>query len=516
MSCPTHPRRSASRLPALCLLLALALGAGRPALARATRIMFLHHSTGESLIEEGNVRQGFTTLGYEFYDHGYNEEGLRLADGSYTGTSFDVPGDNTDPDGFATIFAQPLHDPPDNTFSHLMQYDVIAFKSCFPTSNIGDDYQLDEYKSYYLSIRDRMDQYPDTIFIVVTQPPQVPGASDASEATRARAFADWLGSEEYLAGHRNVFTFDFFDHLAGSDNFLRPEYRMDDYDAHPNERANREIGPPFVEFIDQAIRSYESGVPRPTAVPATAPAEATTEPPREEVPESPPDAPSPTGMIDDFEAATGSWETSAGTGSGAECRPDTGMAHTGVASLRIDCNIAQDGWGDCGRHFDRPQDWGGGAGLSFWLRSDSAVEWLTLMVFSGDPDGPTPFEVDVEIAAADWVQFSFLWSDFERAEWADEAGLATVDPARVTGYGFSIGAAGGNLWVDDVTLVTGEGAEEPPVGSAGEPTSEPGDTDTGGGEVSGEDEEAGGGFCPLSAAVVPVGLLTLFTRRRRA
>jgi hypothetical protein len=121
------------------------------------------------------VREAFTALGadtghpYEFYDHGYNGDGLRLADGSHTGTNFDVPGDNTDPDGFAEIFAQPLHDPPDNTFSHLMQYDVIAFKSCFPTSNIADDYQLDEYKSYYLAIRDRMDQYPDKIFVIVTQ-----------------------------------------------------------------------------------------------------------------------------------------------------------------------------------------------------------------------------------------------------------------------------------------------------------------------------------------------------------
>ena len=37
-----------------------------------------------------------------------------------------------------------------------------------------------------------MDQYPDKLFIVVTQPPQVPGSSDRDEARRARALADWL------------------------------------------------------------------------------------------------------------------------------------------------------------------------------------------------------------------------------------------------------------------------------------------------------------------------------------
>jgi hypothetical protein len=111
--------------------------------------------------------------------------------------------------------------------------------------------------SYYLSIRDRMDQYPDKIFIVVTQPPQVPNETSPEEAARARAFTDWLASDEFLAGHPNVFTFNFFDLLADpGENVLRPEYRGDEWDAHPNGLANQGIGPLFVDFIDQAIQSY--------------------------------------------------------------------------------------------------------------------------------------------------------------------------------------------------------------------------------------------------------------------
>jgi hypothetical protein len=222
-----------------------------------SRIIFLHHSCGANLIEQGNVRQLLTDLGYEFYDHGYNGDGLVLADGTWTGTSFDVPDENTDPDGYANIFAQPLNDPPDNTFSHLMEYDVIAFKSCFPVSNIQSDEQLAEYQSYYLSIRDRMDQYPEKIFIVVTEPPEIPNDTDAAAAARARTFTDWLASDEYLSGHPNVFTFNFFDLLADpSDNMLRAEYRTDEWDAHPNELANQTIGPQFADFIDQAVRTY--------------------------------------------------------------------------------------------------------------------------------------------------------------------------------------------------------------------------------------------------------------------
>jgi hypothetical protein len=221
------------------------------------RIIFLHHSTGEALIEQGDVRQRLTDMGYEFYDHGYNDDGLTLADGTPAGRDFDVPDDNTDPDGLADIFAQPLHDPPDNTFSYLMQYDVIAFKSCFPVSNIDSDEQLAEYKSYYLSIRSRMDQHLDKIFIVVTPPPEVPANTDPQAAARARAFADWLASDEYLSGHPNVFTFDFFDLLADpSANTLRADYQTDESDAHPNELANQTIGPIFADFIAQSIRSY--------------------------------------------------------------------------------------------------------------------------------------------------------------------------------------------------------------------------------------------------------------------
>lgn len=235
-----------------------------PLMEGAITIVFLHHSTGANLIEQGGVRQRLTDMGYAFYDHGYNADGLTLPDGSSAGYNFGVPDDNTDPDGLAAIFAQPLHTPPDNTFSHLLRYDVIAFKSCFPVSNIGSDEQLDEYKSYYLSIRERMDEYPHKVFIIVTQPPQVPANTDPAEAARARALARWLASEGFLEGRRNVFTFDLFDLLADpADNVLRGEYRSSESDAHPNEAANRAIGPLFCDFLDQAIRTFgESAVPQ--------------------------------------------------------------------------------------------------------------------------------------------------------------------------------------------------------------------------------------------------------------
>ena len=71
----------------------------------------------------------------------------------------------------------------------------------------------------------------------MTQPPQVPRHSSNDEALRARALADWLKSETFLDGHPNLSTFDFFDALADDDNYLRKEFRINNSDGHPNERA---------------------------------------------------------------------------------------------------------------------------------------------------------------------------------------------------------------------------------------------------------------------------------------
>ena len=514
----------------LCVLLTLLLAANHPTLAQATRIIFLHHSCGQNLIEQGGVREGLTALGYEFYDHGYNGDGLRLADGSYTGTNFDVPDDNTDPDGLATIFAQPLHDPPDNTFSHLMQYDVIAFKSCFPTSNVSSDEQLADYKSYYLSIRERMDEYPDKIFIAVTQPPQVPANSNPEEGARARAFADWVQSDEYLAGHPNVFVFDFFGYLAGNDNFLRPGYRVDEYDGHPNEEANRTIGPLFVDFIHQAIQGYHGSRPRPTP---SAPPEPTgeaiqpTTPPSEATEPAPLVAPpSAADLVDDFESAADIWAGDAdGEGSAIECGPDAGAAHGGTTSLRIVYGIVANGWGNCGRYYESAQDWSSSSGLSLWLYSEKVGQPVTLELFAGDPNAATPFEVYFEItpeSTKDWTQFVFPWADFARAEWADEGGLAELDPARVTGLAFSLGAGDeskeGALWVDDISLVTG--AEQPsvpsptPTAAPVAPTEEPGEEQAPAEQVP-ENEAPGGGICPFAAVALPLGALGILLIRRQ-
>jgi len=238
---------------------------------RLTNIIFLHHSCGENLINQGNVRTLFKNyknlyltdkLTIQFYDHGYNDGGLTDQNGNRTGRNYNVPDDNTNPDGFATIFLQNITNPPKNCFSQLMAHEVIVFKSCFPVSDIGSEDQLNEYKQNYLTVRKACDKYPQKVFIIITQPPLTKDSTSQEVAARARRWTQWLQSDDFLDGHRNLFTFDWFDLLAESNsksgcyNCLKQRYTGDPYDSHPNEIANRETAPAFIDFIIKHAVTY--------------------------------------------------------------------------------------------------------------------------------------------------------------------------------------------------------------------------------------------------------------------
>jgi hypothetical protein len=226
-------------------------------------IIFLHHSTGYNLINQGNVREQFSQAGYKFWDQNYNFEGLQDPLGQPVNFVYFVPEDNTDPKGLARIFRQPVFPIPINTLSGLLQHEVIIIKSCFPNSHITSDEQLERDKGYYLEIRDTIDSHPDKLFIIMTQPPLNPAETIPEAALRAREIATWLSSDDFLAGHPNISTFDFFDLLAESDpnspeyNMLRQDYRQGT-DSHPNQFANQTIAPLFVDFVVNTIETFRS------------------------------------------------------------------------------------------------------------------------------------------------------------------------------------------------------------------------------------------------------------------
>lgn len=264
-----HENSLMVRKAAVLAVLALMLSQVGPALAEVQTFFFLHHSTGRNLMNQGDVREIIETASADqptvlrAWDHDYNYIGLRDAEDDYLGYSYEIPDDNTDPVGLHQLWttANAARD------SILSRYDVIAFKSCYyPTCRIYTDAQLQQYKDWYLEIRDVLDQHQDKLFVIMSPPPLHRLVTELEWADRARAFAEWLGSDEYLAGHPNLVFFDLFDRLAhpddGSDdrNMLRYEYEIthDVPNGHPNELANSIIGPEFAHFVVAAANAGQS------------------------------------------------------------------------------------------------------------------------------------------------------------------------------------------------------------------------------------------------------------------
>ncbi|MBU4200720.1 MAG: hypothetical protein KKG09_03535 [Verrucomicrobia bacterium] len=246
----------------------LALNAGTQEL---NNLFFLHHSTGNGLIVEGNMRgtvQAYNDAhgtSIEFWDHGYSSDGLRNPNGEETGVSYGSPTDNTNPDGLHYIFTSSESDATACRNLILANHQVIAFKSCFPASEIPDTDTLNQYQTYYLEMRTVFDQHPDKLFVVMSTPPLHRLATSAESAANARLFANWLKSSEYLNGHTNIVCFDLFNYLAGTDNFLKYEYEgsHSGNDSHPNTLANQTVGPIFAQFLISSAIAY-SPSPSPT------------------------------------------------------------------------------------------------------------------------------------------------------------------------------------------------------------------------------------------------------------
>ena len=241
-------------LSAACLIW---LGAGPVTAQVLTDLFFLHHSVGAGLVEQGNMRATVDAYNsahgahFEFWDHGYNSDGLRDAGGASTGTDYGVPGDNTDPDGLSYLWTSANADAAACRNQIMAAHQVIAFKSCFTASAIADAAALNQYKTYYLGMRNYFDQHGEKVFVVVSPPPRHRLDTDSTQAGYARQFADWLKSTEYLSGHPNIVCFDLFNYLAHTDNMLKYEYESDhgSSDSHPNALANQTVGPLLATFL---------------------------------------------------------------------------------------------------------------------------------------------------------------------------------------------------------------------------------------------------------------------------
>jgi len=205
------------------------------------KALFIHRSVGQNFLEDAQVRRH---LGRNLlHDLNVNTNVFTDEKGQQVASIISVDNGNTNPDGLAAFFAKASQDK--SLEDALMQYDVIAFKSCYTANQFKTDQALRNAQAAYGgAIRDFIAAHPDTKFLIMSPPPRRPALTTRAAAKRAQSFADFLG--EYTRTFKNAHFYDLFAVLADDKGCLRAEYRrLLPVDQHPNLKGSKAAGQMF-------------------------------------------------------------------------------------------------------------------------------------------------------------------------------------------------------------------------------------------------------------------------------
>jgi hypothetical protein len=464
------------------------------------RLVFIHHSCGENWLVDAHGGLGKALAENNYF----------VSDTNY-GWGPNAIGDRTDitnwPEWFvgaqSAEYLQALYreNGQNCTYARTLadpggENEVILFKSCFPNSNLegnpddapkrGEGLTVANAKAIYQELLAYFATRPDKLFIVITAPP----VQDPACAANARALNRWL-VENWLADYQghNVGVFDFHNVLTAPDNHHRVragriEYLVNagngtlhypsDGDDHPSPAGNRKATEEFVPLLNLYYQRWMAA-PRGAAPVSAQRAEterpvAKSEPPAtaQPVPSAAPVATvTAAGLIDDFEKELRSWTTFLDPEKETRLsfRRDTELKHEGTAALRIQYDVAPGSWALCSLVHERPQDWSRFRGVRLSLHADQANQTVDVVVYGGrSADELQHFEraLPVDRTAVDgWQQVDILWPQLKLPDWQGDT-AAKFDPRSAMGVAIAITSSGerraGEMWLDDVALLSDEGA----------------------------------------------------------
>ncbi|MCX6644860.1 MAG: hypothetical protein NTY09_00660, partial [bacterium] len=206
------------------------------------RFLFIHHSVGEGFLYDGGMWDKLETAGFEVHDCTYGDGWI---------------GDNTDPVNYPVTFTEHYNEMITFELPAGQFYDIVAFKSCYPSSGIESDEMLNEYYGYYDTIKTAIIAHPETLFIPFSTPPMVPAETNPAAGARARIFATWLTGPYVDTG--NMAAYDVFNILAGSNpasgdfNFLRYDYQSAPDNSHPNVAGSTAVADDFTAWLTAVV-----------------------------------------------------------------------------------------------------------------------------------------------------------------------------------------------------------------------------------------------------------------------
>jgi hypothetical protein len=361
--------------------------------SRESRVLFLHHSTGEC-IWNGGVPEWFEAYNAEHRTSYRVEERNFPKESPYGWENF--------PYDFWNIWVQhagprPYREEP--TLEMLTpQYQVIVFKHCFPVSNIEPDLgqgdvasaekRLENYTLQYVALKEKLRQFPSTRFLLWTGAAQVRGDVDEASARRAQQFFQWVRNEWDVPGD-NIFLWDFYALETERGLYLKPNYASGD--AHPNEVFSRRVAPLLCGRIVDVIegRGDTASITGGDAA-AVAPKPETAPPEEVTAVAKPAEAPAASDRDWVFDNAEDAAQASRLWGKGARYVQDEGRN-----VVRLDfANGEEEDWGEYGPHrlvFSRPPatnyDVSPYGYLAFRVKSDQQMDLVVSLVTLPKPQG---------------------------------------------------------------------------------------------------------------------------------
>lgn len=236
--------------------------------SKTSRIVFLHHSTGEIIwrgglpqfIHSWNTAHGtnyeITELAYPSATGGYTRLRRLLPARIFNKVIRDhYPWDNQ-PYDYWNLWVAHTGENRDRSEMNLedlaRSYDVIVFKHCFPVSQVKPDdgspsvssprQTLANYMLQYAALKMRMHQFPQTRFIVWTGPALTQASTQPEDAARARQFSTWVKGTWDEKGD-NIFVWDFRELETDGGLFLTPENARNPDNSHPSTALATKVAP---------------------------------------------------------------------------------------------------------------------------------------------------------------------------------------------------------------------------------------------------------------------------------
>jgi len=225
-----------------------------------TKIIFLHHSTGEA-IWKGETNRYIYKLTSKGDVQKYFEAYNRKNKTSYEIEALNFPkstpyGWNNYPYDYYNIWVKNAGSGPfmeEPTLEMLTaEYDVIVFKHCFPVSRIvpdsgapdinSDIKSLENYKLQYEALKNKMHEFKRNKFIVWTPAANTKLKSKEDEAQRTREFYNWMVNEWDEKGD-NIFIWDFYEYETEGGLYLTDTNAHSPDNSHPSVVFSARLAP---------------------------------------------------------------------------------------------------------------------------------------------------------------------------------------------------------------------------------------------------------------------------------